>query len=67
LEEEKKKFDSLLDEKIELDEKLALLVKNIEITKIKITAQDVILADLKAKIGEQDKKTNDINSAVEEE
>jgi hypothetical protein len=36
LDEEKKKYEGLLDEKLELDEKLALTIKTMELTKEKL-------------------------------
>lgn len=51
LEEEKKKFDSLLDEKLELDEKLDILKRSMTETSAKVKKQDeVVMIPLKAKI-----------------
>ncbi len=53
LEEEKKKYDGLLDEKLELDEKLLLANRALEQTKFKLKEQDDFIAHLKSLIEKQ--------------
>ena len=50
LEEEKKKYDGLLDEKLELDEKLDKTVKSLEFYKAKIVEQTELILKLKGEI-----------------
>jgi hypothetical protein len=44
LEEEKKKYDGLLDEKLDIDERLATTLKNLEFYKAKIAEQQEQIA-----------------------
>lgn len=50
LDEERKKRDSLLDEKLEVDERLVISTKNFVDTKEKLKVQDEILTKLKEQI-----------------
>lgn len=50
LDEERKKRDSLLDEKLEVDERLVISTKSFVDTKEKLKVQDEILAKLKEQI-----------------
>lgn len=67
LEEEKKKYEGLLDEKLEIDEKLLQATKDLEDTKAKLAAQEVFIGELRAKIDAQSKITEDLNAKTEEE
>lgn len=67
LEEEKKKFESLLDEKLEVDEKLLLATKGFEETKEKLKAQEEIISQLKVQIEKQAKVTEDLAAKVDDE
>ena len=67
LDEEKKKFESLLDEKMDIDEKLRLATKAYEETKEKLAAQQEVIDKLKAQIEGQSKITEDLTARVEEE
>ena len=50
LDEEKKKYETLLDEKLEIDERLIISTKAFEETKEKLKGQSEIIATLKAQI-----------------
>jgi hypothetical protein len=50
LDDEKKKYETLLDEKLDIDEKLVISGKAFEETKAKLEGQEAVIADLKAKI-----------------
>lgn len=67
LEEEKKKYEGLLDEKLEIDEKLLQATRDLEDTKAKLAAQEVFIGELRAKIDAQAKITEDLNAKTEEE
>ena len=67
LEEEKKKYDGLLDEKLELDEKLDKTIKSLEFYKEKIHVQTEQIQKLKAEIEVQQRKTDDLSAHVENE
>jgi hypothetical protein len=53
LEEEKKKYEGLLDEKLEIDEKLANTQKSLDFYKAKIDDQNELINKLKAEIDKQ--------------
>lgn len=65
--DEKKKYESLLDEKLEIDEKLIISTKAFEETKEKIIAQDKIIEEFKAKIEAQTKVTDELTHKIDEE
>ena len=67
LDEEKKKYEGLLDEKLEIDERLLHATKDLEETKAKLAGQEVFITELKAKIEAQSKITEDLNAKTEEE
>jgi chromosome segregation ATPase len=67
LDEEKKKYEGLLDEKLEIDEHLRVATRDMEETKSKLAEQDAFVADLKAKIEAQTKVTEELNAKTEEE
>lgn len=67
LEDEKKKYDTLLDEKLEIDEKLVISTKAFEETKVKIEGQEAVIADFKAKIEAQTKVTDELTQRIDEE
>ena len=67
LEEEKKKYEGLLDEKLEIDEKLLQATRDLEDTKAKLAAQEIFIGELRAKIDAQSKITEDLNAKTEEE
>lgn len=67
LDEEKKKYEGLLDEKLEIDEHLRVATKDMEETKAKLADQDAFITDLKAKIEVQTKTTEELNTKTEEE
>lgn len=67
LDEEKKKFEGLLDEKLEIDERLMHSTKDLEETKARLAGQEVFIAELKAKIEAQSKITEDLNAKTEDE
>lgn len=50
LDEERKKFEGLLDEKLEVDERLLISTKSFVDTKEKLKVQEEILIQLKAQI-----------------
>lgn len=66
-EDEKKKYETLLDEKLEIDEKLSISIKAFEETKEKIAGQELVIADFKAKIEAQTKVTDDLTQKIDEE
>lgn len=65
--DEKKKYESLLDEKLEIDEKLIISTKAFEETKEKIIAQDKVIEEFKAKIEAQTKVTDELTHKIDEE
>ena len=67
LDEEKKKYEGLLDEKMDIDEKLALATKAYEETKERLKAQQEVIDKLKAQIEGQSKVTEDLNTKLDEE
>lgn len=67
LDEEKKKYESLLDEKLEIDEKLTIATALYEETKIKLKAQEEVITQLRAQIEAQSKITEGLSLKVEEE
>eukprot|EP00347_Sterkiella_histriomuscorum_P012977 403366488 len=67
LEEEKKKYEGLLDEKLEIDERLELTLKSLDHYKDKIKEQLDLIAQLKAQIDGQQKISDDLTAQVEEE
>ena len=67
LDEEKKKYETLLDEKLEIDERLIISTKAFEETKEKLKGQSEIIATLKAQIEVQSKITEDLSLKAEEE
>ncbi len=66
LDEEKKKFEQLLDEKLELDEKMKLTNKSFEETKAKNEQTTEVIRGLKDNIDAQTKVTEDLSQRVEE-
>lgn len=67
LDEEKKKYESLLDEKLEIDEKLTIATALFEETKIKLKAQEEVIVQLKGQIEAQSKITEGLAAKVDEE
>ena len=67
LEEEKKKYEGLLDEKLEVDERLLLATKAFEETKVKLHDQEEVITKLRAQIEAQQKVTEELAAKVEEE
>lgn len=67
LEEEKKKYEGLLDEKLEIDERLAITLKNLDFYKDKLLEQEDMIKDLKAKIDKQQGVADDLTAHVEDE
>jgi hypothetical protein len=67
LDEEKKKYDGLLDEKLELDEKLRLAGIDTDKLKDKLLGQEQVLGVLKGEIDKRIQVTDDLNAKVEEE
>lgn len=65
--DEKKKYETLLDEKLEIDEKLIISTKAFEETKEKIIAQDKVIEEFKAKIEAQTKVTDELTHKIDEE
>lgn len=67
LDEEKKKYETLLDEKLEIDEKLKNTEKALEETKLKLAQQQEVIINLKGQIEGQSKITEDVAAKVDEE
>ena len=67
LDDEKKKYETLLDEKLEIDEKLVISTKAFEETKLKIEGQEAVIGDFKAKIEAQTKITDELTQRIDEE
>ena len=67
LDEEKKKFEGLLDEKLEVDERLMLSTKSFDETKLKLKDQEEVIVKLKAQIEVQAKLTEELAAKVEDE
>jgi len=67
LEEEKKKYETLLDEKLDIDEKLAVAQKSLDFYKAKLDRQHHKLDKLKAKIDEQQKVADGLAADVDHE
>jgi len=67
LDDEKKKYETLLDEKLMLDEKLKVSTHNFEETKEKLKGQDEVITDFKAKIEKQTAVTDALALKLDEE
>jgi hypothetical protein len=67
LEEEKKKYEGLLDETLEVKERLIIATKAFEETKIHVKEQEEVIAKLREKIEAQQKVTEELALKVEDE
>lgn len=67
LEEEKKKYETLLDEKLEIDERLLVTMKNLEYYKQKLLEQEDQITKLKLDIEKQQSVADTLTANVEEE
>lgn len=67
MEEEKRKFDELKKERLDLEEKLKLTVANLEEHKVKIEGQDKTLEELRAQIDTKKASVATLENSIKEE